>query len=107
MKKEIYETDIEKMLREEIEKRGFERGKDFAIQYPIRYSFIIDVAFPKQMIAIEADGEHYHTSKKAKQRDYFKNKILKRLGWKVIRFWGEEIRNNVIGCVDKIEKELI
>jgi len=102
----LYETDIERMLREEIESRGYKKGKDFVVQFPLRYSFILDIAFPKQMIAVEADGEHYHTSKEAKKRDYFKNKILKKLGWKVIRFWGEEIRNNVKGCVDKIVLEI-
>ena len=27
-------------------------------------------------------------------------------GWKVIRFWGKEIKCNTIGCVNEIEKAL-
>ena len=102
-KREIHLTDIEQIFLKELERRGLRRGIDFSVQYPLRYSFILDFAFPDQMIAIELDGEAFHPNK----RDFFKNTILKKLGWKLFRFWGREIHNDVVKCVDKIIIKLI
>lgn len=43
----------------------------------IRY---IDIAYPKEKIGFEYDGEFYHNKRKDRKRD----KELKRIGWKVI-----------------------
>lgn len=101
-----HETDIEKLLREEIESRGYKRGIDFATQYPIKNSFVLDFAFPDKKIMIEADGEPFHSSAKARQRDGFKNYIMEKKGWTVLRFWGDRIREDVKECVDVIEQYL-
>lgn len=106
-RKLIYETRPEIMLREEFEKRGLKKGIDFAIQYPIKNSFILDFAFTEPIkLAIEVDGLHWHSSPKARKKDGFKNMILKRLGWKVLRFWDYEIYDDVSGCADKIMDNL-
>ena len=39
------------------------------------------------------------------QRDKIVNKILKKQGWKVLRFWGRDIQKHLPECVNKIEKE--
>lgn len=41
------------------------------------------------------------------QRDKQVNKELNKEGWKVLRFWSKEIRNNLAYCINKIEKELL
>ena len=102
-----HETNIEKLLRKEIERRGYRKGIDFATQFPIKNSFILDFAFPEQKVAIEADGEAWHTSKDARKRDNFKNFILKKKGWLVLRFWGEEIMEDASRCVDMVEQALL
>ena len=96
------ETNIEKMFREELENRGFVLGRDFAAQFPIKNSFILDFAFPKQKIAIECDGDFYHSKPEARKRDGFKTYILMKRGWKVFRFLGSEISNDVKSCVDTV-----
>lgn len=98
MEKEIYLTNIERIFLDELEGRGLVKGIDFAIQYPLRYSFILDFAFPEQMIAIEIDGEAFHPAK----RDQIKNHVLKELGWTLFRFWGTEVESDVAKCVDKV-----
>lgn len=102
----IYETNIERILRAELEKRGYRKGIDFCCQYPLRYSFILDFAFPDEMVAIEADGSHWHSKPKDRKRDGYKNYILKKKGWKVLRFSDRQILNNVSECVDQIESIL-
>lgn len=37
------------------------------------------------------------------QRDNEVNEKLKNDGWIVIRFWGRDIKKNVIACADEIE----
>lgn len=39
-------------------------------------------------------------------RDKKVNKILKGTGWKVLRFWGEDIEKNLKKCLKKIEKTI-
>ena len=101
-----FSTDIEKLITDELIKRGLRKGIDFSTQYPIKYSFILDFAFPDKKLAIEADGEPWHSTPQAKRRDKYRDNILKKQGWKVIRFWGNEIREDVEKVVDKILKEL-
>jgi len=95
-------TNIEQLMMDEFVKRGLRKGIDFSSQYPIRRSFILDFAFPEEKIAIECDGEAWHSDPKAKKRDGFKNYILKKEGWTVLRFWGSQIEQDIKGCVDRI-----
>jgi hypothetical protein len=56
--------------------------------YPTNYK--IDIAHPILKIAIEVDG-YSHMSKKVIAADKRKEKKLNSLGWKVLRFWNQEI----------------
>jgi very-short-patch-repair endonuclease len=103
----VHETNIEKAMRVELERRGYRKGIDFGTQFPIRKSFIIDFVFPTQKIAIECDGEAWHSSPDQLKRDNFKNYILGKKGWAILRFRGQEILDSVEECVNKIEKLLI
>lgn len=38
------------------------------------------------------------------QRDAEVNDKLKSEGWTVLRYWGNEIKNNLLTCADEIEK---
>ena len=101
-----FETEIERRLRDALELRGFEHGVDFSTQYPLRYGYILDFAFPKEMLAIEADGAPWHTSKKARQRDHIKDKVLTKLGWTVLRLSDRQIIEDCEKCADRIEEIL-
>lgn len=82
-----------------------------------------DFTFKKYKIAIFCDSEFWHgkdwgTKKNEHksnvkfwhqkierniQRDKEVNEELLRTGWKVIRFWGEEIQKELVNCTVKIE----
>ena len=98
--KKPHETDIERMMREE-----FERRKISFIQfYPHRLGFVMDFAVPDKQICIECDGEKWHRNKK---RDNFRDYMLKRSGWKTIRLKESEIKNNAYLCGEKIQNCLL
>lgn len=92
------ESDIEKIMRQELERRKY-RFEQF---YPTRSGFELDFAFPELRIGIECDGERWHSSAEARRRDRFRDYILRRGGWVVYRFNGEMIRASVCSCVNSI-----
>lgn len=75
----------------------------FREEYQVVY-YSLDFAFPEAKIAIECDGDFFHSNpifypngpetkiqKRNFGRDKAKNKFLNSLGWEVIRFWECEI----------------
>jgi len=86
---EIHLTSLEKEAEEILGKMGVE----YVPQYSTRTGFVIDFAVVGEdiKIAIEIDGTKWHSSKKAQQRDRFKDYQLRREGWKVIRIKEDEI----------------
>jgi len=100
------QTNIEHQLKTGLEHRGYICGIDFSFQYPLRYGFIIDFAFPKQILAVESDGGYWHQPIKNRNKDIIRDKILRKKGWKIFRFSGEQIMQNTEDCIDVITKEL-
>jgi DNA replication protein DnaD len=60
-----------------------------------------DIAIPEIKLSIEVDG-HSHKAFKVKAQDELKTKVLNSLGWKVIRFWNQEILEDL----PKVLKEI-
>jgi len=85
-----------------------------------------DIVITKNKLIVFIDGEFWHghnwNIKKGKikanpafwipkiernmERDVENNEILKRLGFKVVRFWEHEIKKDLQGCIDKILQHL-
>jgi len=103
MPREIYKTDIEKIMEEGLKKAGIIA----VFQYPVRckYGYILDYAIPESKIDIECDGEAWH--KAGNSHDRKRNAYLKSKGWIILRFTGKEIIENIQKCIDKIKTYLI
>ena len=71
--------------------------------YPFCYK--IDIAIPKCKIAIEVDGNS-HKLLSRREEDIKKTEALQSKGWKVLRFWNEEILANLNNCLEKINCEV-
>ncbi len=113
------DSKIELALRQELWKRNLRYRKNVKSVFGKP-----DIAFIGKRIAIFVDSEFWHgyqwETKKAEikshrkfwipkierniQRDIEVNKRLKRDGWIVLRFWGNEISHNVERCANKIER---
>ena len=100
--KDNYITDIEAIVKNALDNAGIK----YKFQHSTRTGYIIDFAIPDKKIAIECDGEMWHTSKKSRRKDRHKDYKLRREGWTVIRLWGYEIKSDVERCINKI-KQLI
>jgi very-short-patch-repair endonuclease len=88
------------MMRKELERRGM----SFVSQHPTRSGYIIDFVFPDKKIGIECDGEQWHPT--GNTRDRFRDWMLSRGGWKILRFRETKIKYSISECVDKVEKHI-
>lgn len=66
----------------------------------------IDFANRQSKLAIELDGFTYHASREQFGKDRERERYLIEKGWKVIRFHGDEIRNDVKKVVVQIKQHL-
>ncbi|MBR2045040.1 MAG: very short patch repair endonuclease [Agathobacter sp.] len=115
------DTKIEVMLRKALWEKGYRYRKNYK-GLPGRP----DIVLTRYKIAIFCDGEFFHGKdwevlkprllkssnsefwiskiSRNRERDDQVNKSLLFQGWTVIRFWGNDIKKNVDGCVKVIEE---
>lgn len=110
---------IEVTLRKELWSRGLRYRKNVGSIYGHP-----DIAFLGKKIAIFVDGEFWHgydwenrineiksnrdfwipKIERNMARDREVNEYLTQNGWIVLRFWGKEIKKDLMSCADQIEK---
>jgi len=113
----------ERIIKEEIIKRGYKEETDFIHQYKFMNKFMCDFCFPQQKVIIEVDGDFWHANPKkfpaqnklhlhqirGINRDKSKSAYISKVdngSWTLIRLWESDIKKNVSKCVDEIEKFL-
>ena len=95
------QTDAEKALWAKLRNRQLQ-GVKFRRQQPMG-SYIVDfVSFEKKLI-IEIDGGQ-HNEDKAKERDTERTTRLRERGYRVIRFWNNEVPMNLGGVLERIRE---
>jgi very-short-patch-repair endonuclease len=93
-------TDAENKLWAAL-RQGFP-GLRFRRQHPIGIYFA-DFACPSQKLVIEIDGSQHMSQIEA---DEHRTAALARHGYRVIRFWSNEVLQNIDGVFRVIEEEL-
>lgn len=92
-------------LREAMRGRGWEPIP----QYPIvgrRLDFAL--LGDRVNLDIEVDGRQWHQDADGNRKldDHYRDAQLRSAGWKVVRFWVDELARDMEGCLDRIEREL-
>ncbi len=117
------DTKIERLLRKKLWHKGYRYRKNYSI-LPGKP----DIVLTKYKIAIFCDSEFFHGKgweeqklriAKSNNSDYWLKKIqrniehdqevnrqLEALGWKVLRFWSNEIEKKLDDCVSEIEEAI-
>lgn len=113
------DTKIEIKLRKALWAKGL-RGYRIHYKLPGKP----DIVFPRKKLAVFADSSFFHgynwkvkgkvppkgywqeKIKKNMARDRKYNKLLKKAGWKVLRFWDFEIDKSLKSCLRKIIRNL-
>jgi very-short-patch-repair endonuclease len=100
-----FDSPWEKRLWEALAARGIET----TTQYPIA-GRRLDLALIRGdlRLDIEVDGDWFHRDPdgRRKMADLWRDHQLRALGWKVVRFWVYELRENMNGCIERILAEL-
>ena len=101
-----HESPWEKILFDALMQRGIKAEP----QYPV-LGRRLDFALVKKdknglKIDIEVDGDRYHRNPDGsrKRDDVWRDIQLQGAGWKVMRFWVYQLREDLNKCVDKIIK---
>lgn len=82
--------------------RSNQLGFKFRRQHPIQ-NYILDFYCPSLRLAIELDGGQHQENK---EYDQTRTKLLNSLGIKVLRFWNNELIDNLEGVLETILQEL-
>lgn len=88
-----------------------ERGLNPIPQHPVAGRFldlaiIDDSRTPPLHLDIEVDGVAFHTDADGNRlaTDLWRDHQLRGLGWSILRFWVYELRDDLEGCLDRIEQ---
>ena len=97
------QTDVERNLWNILRNRQM-RGLKFIRQYSVG-TYILDFFCPAKRLAIELDGgQHNEDSNRA--HDEARTQYLALEHIRVVRFWNNEVLENIQGVYDKIEQEI-
>jgi very-short-patch-repair endonuclease len=95
-------TDAEQLLWRHLRMKQME-GLKFRRQQPIDH-YIADFVCFENRIIIEVDGgQHAAEGNKDKERDSY----VQQLGFKVLRFWNNEVFQNITGVLEVIRENCL
>lgn len=81
------------------------RGYNIEPQHAVG-SYRIDIVIRNTNIAIECDGEAFHSGDERVRKDMERQTILERLGWKFIRIRGSEYFRHEEECINDVVSQL-
>jgi very-short-patch-repair endonuclease len=96
-------TPAERLLWSKLRNRQLD-GIKFRRQQPIGEYIVDFVSFDKRLI-IEVDGGQ-HSEHGLKARDNAREQTLTSSGYRLLRFWNNEVLQNIEGVVEKIRQAL-
>ncbi len=79
-------------------------GLKFKRQVPIG-SYVVDFCCQGKRLIIELDGGH-HSQSEVKNADKERQLFLENNGYKVLRFWNNDLDSNIDGVLEIIRKEI-
>jgi very-short-patch-repair endonuclease len=96
-------TPQEIILWSRLKNRNFKNLK-FRRQYSIG-KYIVDFICLEKKLIIELDGWQ-HKEENQERYDQERTKFFEKLGFKVLRFWNNEVNDNLAGVFLKVDEEL-
>ena len=97
------------MTKEEVKLWNILKGKSFeGLKFRRQVAigeYIVDFLCSSNKIVIELDGGQHNEDNNVKY-DQTRTKYLEENGYKVIRFWNNDVWNNIEGVIEKLRKIL-
>ncbi|KQC09977.1 MAG: hypothetical protein APR62_02270 [Smithella sp. SDB] len=95
-------TDAEKIRWKQLRLKQIE-GFKFRRQQPIDHYIVDFVCFEKRII-VEVDGGQHAMQK---EDDIIRDKYLRQQGFQVLRFWNNEVLQNINGVLEVIRESCL
>lgn len=89
--REKCESNFEKNIFDDITTKGYRVIPQYSAA---NYRIDLVVQGEKSKLAVECDGDHWHTSVEDRERDFLRERVLQRAGWKFWRVLGSTYYNN-------------
>jgi very-short-patch-repair endonuclease len=100
-------SSLEEKMYLEMRKRKIETERQFYVNVGNQwYCLDFGIFCRKGNIDVECDGERYHTLPDALAKDRERNNQLTSYGWRVLRFSGQQINQNLQDCFSKIKRTI-
>lgn len=80
-----------------------EKGYTFDEQVPICNASVVDFFIPSINAVVFCDGDYWHNLPEHIEKDKRVTATIEAGGYRVFRFWGSEILNDVQSCVLRID----
>lgn len=97
----LWERRVDHALRQ--------RGLEPHPQYPVGRRYLDFALFQGEVkLDLEIDGRRWHTGAGGtrKTSDLLRDQEMIARGWRVRRFWVDELQKNMEGCLDMVERDL-
>lgn len=96
-------SEWEKILYRALHQAGIRCIPQYKVE---QYSLDLALIDGDRRLDIEVDGERYHRAWDGElcRRDQIRNQRLYELGWDVMRFWVYEVRDDLEGCVRRVQE---
>ena len=103
------ESGAEKDVYEGLKARGLDAHPQWEILgYRLDFALFDRCGDDLLALDVEVDGRYWHTDVRGRKRtqDVRRDRCLEAAGWRVLRLWDDEIRNDLEKCLDRIERAI-
>ncbi|MCL2160895.1 MAG: DUF4011 domain-containing protein [Betaproteobacteria bacterium] len=102
-----YESPFEQVVAEALQKRGWQVRPQVGVSAFRIDLGIVDPDSPGVYLAgVECDGYNYRRAVTARDRDSLREKVLRDLGWEVLRAWSSQWCRDTEAIADKLHAQL-
>lgn len=102
----MFDSEWERIVFHALRERGLDPQPQFEIAGR-RLDFALFGA-GEVKLDLEIDGRHWHQDADGNRKidDHWRDHQMRALGWKVRRFWVDELKQDMEGCLDLVERDL-
>ena len=99
-------SPIEEIMRKALRRKRIPASHEYCVMHRRRCRYRLDFAIfcQKGKIAVECDSEKWHLQRAQRIKDKRRDRWLKNYGWTVLRFPGDDIREDLEGCVEIVRR---
>lgn len=91
-------SSIEYIIKDILSNNGIK----FIHQFNFFDLFVCDFAIPSKKVLIECDGNYWHDWPNGLTKDKVRKRQAKENGWKMLRLWESDIKNDITSCEKRI-----